>query len=210
MPRDKVPRQKDVSPIPAVTVPKNALAFGAGAMYYSLQGVSAPSTFNTVVASVFTGDWVANGWSLLGITTEGHTLTVDINSDAVEAAEYVDPLINVITGRTVTCEAEFQQIHLTNFKRMFNGGVLATAGSGTTLATTYTLPSIGTEVRCQLGWESTANDERWWALACFNTGSVAIKRQKGANNATLPVTFTFEPDATGQPVYFSSAGPLRG
>lgn len=196
--------------MPAVTVPKNALSFGAGAMYWSLQGVSLPSTFNTVASSVFTGDWVANGWSLLGITKEGHTLTVDLNSDAVEAAEYVDPLLNVITGRTITCEAEFQQIHLTNFKRMFNGGTLATSGAGTTLLTTYTLPSIGTETRCQLGWESTANDERWWAAAAFNTGSVGIQRKKGADNATLPVTFTFEPDASGQPVYFASAGTLRG
>lgn len=193
--------------MPAVTVPKNALAFGAGYLYWSLQGVSAPT--NTVVGSVFTDTWPA-GWNLLGVTKDGHTLNVGFESDAVEAAEYLDALLNVLTGRTVTMDAEFQQIHLTNFKRMFNGGTLATSGAGTTLLTTYTLPAIDGVIRCQLGWESTASDERWWAMACFNTGSVGIQRKKGAANATLPVTFTMEPDATGQPVYFASAGTLRG
>lgn len=146
----------------------------------------------------------------MGITTEGHTLTIDLNADAVEAAEYVDPLLNVITGRTISAAVELMQINLTNFKRAFNGGTLATSGAGTTLLTTYTLPSIGTEIRLQLGWESNDGTERWWAMQCFNTGSVGIQRKKGADVATLPVTWTMEPDASAQPVYFASAGTVRG
>jgi hypothetical protein len=193
--------------IPAITVPKNALAFGPGYLYYAALGVSAPT--NTVVGSVFTDTWPA-GWNALGITKEGHTLTVDLDTDAVEAAEYVDPLLNVVTGRTISAEMELQQINLTNFRRVFNGGTLSTSGSGTTLLTTYTLPSIGAEIRCQVGWESNDGTERWWAMQCFNTGSVGIQRQKGADNATLPVTFTMEPDGSSQPVYFAAAGTVRG
>lgn len=196
-----------MSPIPAVTVPKGALAFGAGYMYHSALGVSAPA--NTVVGSVFTDTWPV-GWNLLGVTREGHTVNVDFDSDTVDAAEYLDPLLNVLTSRTVTAEAEFMQIHLTNFKRVFNGGTLATSGAGTTLLSTFTLPQIGSEVRCQLGWESTDTTERWWAMQCFNTGSVGIQRKKGADNASLPVTFTMEPDASSQPIYFAGAGTNRG
>src|ERR1044072_7203467 len=98
--------------MPAITVPKNALSFGPGYLYYAALGVSAPT--NTVAGSVFTDSWPA-GWNPLGVTKEGHTLTVDIESDAVEAAEYVDPLLNVITGRTISAELEMQQISLTNF-----------------------------------------------------------------------------------------------
>lgn len=198
---------KDVSTIPAITVPKNALSFGPGYIYYAALGIAAPT--NTVVGSVFTDTWPA-GWNALGITREGHTLNVDINSDAVEAAEYVDPLLNVVTGRTITAEMELMQIQLTNFKRVFNGGTLSTSGAGTTLLSTYTLPSIGQEVRCQIGWEATDGTERWWAMQVFNTGSVGIQRKKGADNASLPVTWTFEPDASSQPVYFATAGALRG
>lgn len=194
--------------MPAITVPKSALSFGAGYLFYSNLGVGAAPT-NTIVGSVFTDSWPA-GWNALGVTREGHTLTVDLDSDAVEAAEYVDPLLNVITGRTVTAEMELMQINLTNFKRVFNGGTLSTSGSGTTLLSTYTLPTIGQEVRCQLGWEAVDNTERWWAMAAIQLGSVAIQRQKGADNASLPITWTFEPDASSQPVYFASAGTTRG
>lgn len=193
--------------MPAVTVPKGALAFGAGYLYYAALGVTVPT--NTVVGSVYTDTWPA-GWNLLGVTKEGHTLNIDINTDAVEAAEYVDPLLNVITGRTITAAMELYQIQLTNFKRVFNGGTLATTGAGTTLLTTYTLPTIGSEVRAHIGWESNDGTERWWAMQVFNTGSVGIQRKKGADNASLPITFTMEPDASSQPVYFASAGVIRG
>jgi len=128
----------------------------------------------------------------------------------VEAAEYLDPLLTVTTGRTISAEFELMNIHLTNFKRSFNGGTLATSGSGATLLSTYTLPSIGAETRCQLGWESVDGTERWWGMQCFQTGSVSIQRQKGADNASLPLTFNFEPDAASQPIYFASAGTVRG
>lgn len=193
--------------MPAITVPKNALAFGAGYLYLSALGISAPT--NTVVGSVFTDTWPV-GWNPLGITKEGHTLNINFDSDQVEAAEYIDPLLNVLTGRTITTETELMQINLTTFKKAFNGGTLATTGAGTTLLTTYTLPQIGQEVRQQLGWEAVDGTERWWAMQVFNIGSVGIQRKKGADNATLPLTYTLEPDSSGQPVYFASAGPIRG
>ena len=193
--------------MPAIVVPKTALSFGAGYTYVSALGVAAPT--NTVAGSVFTDAWPAN-WFPWGVTREGHTLNVEIDTETVEAAEYLDPLLTVTTGRSVSVEMELMQVHLTNFKRVFNDGTLSTSGAGATLLTTLTLPAIGGEVRCQLGWESTDNTERWWGMQCFQTGSVAINRQKGADNASLPVTFNFEPDASSQPIYFASAGVTRG
>jgi hypothetical protein len=193
--------------MPAVTVPKGALSFGAGYLYYADLGVSAPT--NTVAGSVFTDTWPV-GWNLFGVTREGHTLNVEIDTEGVEAAEYLDPLLTVTTGRTITAEFEIMQIHLTNFRRAFNGGTKGTTGSGATLLTTYTLPAIGAEVRCQIGWEAVDNTERWWGMQCFQTGGVGIQRQKGADNASLPLTYTMEPDASSQPIYFASAGVNRG
>ena len=193
--------------IPGIVVPKNALSFGPGYLYYAALGVSAPT--NTVAGSVFTDSWPA-GWSPLGVTREGHTLNIDIDTEAVEAAEYVDALLNVVTGRTVTAEMELMQVNLTNFRRALNGGTLSTSGAGATLLTTFTLPNIGSEVRAQIGWESTDGTERWWAMQAFNTGSLSVQRQKGADNASLPITWTFEPDASSQPIYFASAGTVRG
>ena len=194
--------------MPAVVVPKGALSFGAGALFYSNLGAATAPT-NTVAGSVFT-DAMAAGWNLLGVSREGHTLNVEYESDTVEAAEYLDPLLNVITSRNIGMEVDLMQIHMTNFKRVFNGGTLSTSGSGATLLSTYTLPKIGQEVRCQLAWEASDYTERWWGMQCFQVGEVSIQRRKGSDNASLPVTFNMEPDGSGEPIYFASAGTTRG
>lgn len=193
--------------MPSVVVPKNSLSFGSGYLFVAALGVTAPA--NTVAGSVFTDTWPV-GWNLWGVTREGHTLNVEIESEPVEAAEYLDPLINITTGRTLSTEFDAMQVNLTTFRRAFNGGTLGTSGSGATLLSTYTLPAIGAETRCQIGWEAVDNTERWWSMQAFQTGAVAIQRRKGADNASLPLTFTLEPDASSQPIYFAAAGVNRG
>ena len=194
--------------MPAAIAPKSALSFGAGWMYYGLAGVAWP--LNTVAGSVFTDVPNPANWTLFGVTREGHELTVDLNVDPVEAAEYLEPIVNVTTGRTVTVSADFMQINATMMKRVFNGGSLVTSGAGATLLTTYKLPVIGAETRAQLFWESSDSTERWVAGQVFQTGSIQINRKKGAANASLPAEFTFEPDANGDPFVQFNAGVLRG
>lgn len=192
--------------MPSATVPKNALALGAGYLYFGALGTSEPGW--TVTGSVFTDPWT--GWSLLGITREGHEFTYDINTDTIDAAEYLDPLLYVTTGRTAGIAFDLMQVHATNFKRALNGGTLSTTGSGTTLRSTYRAPAVGFEVRCMLGWESTANDERLLIEQAFQIGSVKINRKKGADNASIPVEFRCEIASSGDPFRYETAGALRG
>ena len=192
--------------MPAAVVPKNALSFGAGYLYYSALGVSEPGW--TVTGSAFVDPWT--GWSLLGVTREGHELTYEINTEPIEAAEYLDPLLYVTTGRSSGMSFDLMQVHATNFRRALNGGQLSTAGSGTTLRTTLRPPVVGAEIRCQLGWESTDNTERIIALQAFQSGTITINRRKGADNASIPVEFRFEIDTNGDPFRYEAAGTLRG
>lgn len=193
--------------MPAATVPKTALSLGAGYLYHAALATSFPA--NTVVGSVFTDAWPA-GWNLLGITREGHTFSYQLNSEPVEAAEYLDAITNVTTGRTVGMTFDLLQFHLTNLKRALNGGTLSTSGSGTTLLSTYTPPAIGEEVRSLIGWESTDNTERVILPQAFQIGNVEISRRKGANPASLPVDWRAEPDSSGFPFYHYAAGTVRG
>lgn len=193
--------------MPAVAVPKNALSFGAGYLYYADPGISFPA--NTVAGSVFTDAWPA-GWFLLGITKEGHEWNYEINTEAVEAAEYLDALANVTTGRTSGINFEMMQVHATNMKRALNGGTLVTTGAGATLRSRYTPPKVGQETRCQIGWESQDLTERLVAESAFQVGSLTVARKKGADVATLPVEFRFEPNAAGDPFTYDTAGALRG
>lgn len=193
--------------MPAATVPKNAIAQGAGYLYYAALGSAMPA--NTVVGSVFTDVW-PGAYFLLGVTKDGSEFDYTINVDQIEAAEYLDPLIYVTTGRVASIKFELMQIHATNMKRVINGGSLTTSGSGTTLLSTYTPPAPGAEIRCVIGWEAQDNTERLVFEQAFQVGSLTVSRKKGSDNATLPVEFRGEVAASGFPFQYFTAGTLRG
>ena len=196
--------------MPSMVAPKNALSFGSGWLMAGDPGVAWPTGGGTASGGVFTDVPNPALWFLIGVTREGHEMTVDLSTEGVEAAEYLPPLLTVTTGRTVTVACDMMQIHRANFRRAFNGGTITTAGSAGTLITTYKLPTIGGEQRMQLLWESTDSTERWIAGSVFQTGSVSISRRKGADNASLPVEFTLEPDANGDEFVQYFAGATRG
>ncbi|MFJ8690279.1 phage tail tube protein [Micromonospora wenchangensis] len=193
--------------MPAAVAPKNALSFGAGWLYWAPLGTSVPAC--TVSGSVFTDTWPV-GWVLLGVTREGHEFNYELSTEDVEAAEYLDPIATVTTGRTAGMSFEMMQIHATNLKRALNGGTIATSGSGATLRSELTPPAMGQETRCMLGWESQDLTERLYAEQAFQTGSLSIARRKGADNAGLPTEWRFEPAADGNPYHHIFAGAVRG
>src|SRR5438034_1269733 len=99
--------------------PKTAFAIGAGRLYHAPLATALPSF--TVTASVFT-DTTWTGWSLLGITKNGHELNYNLAVGQIDAEEYLDPIQYVTTGRTSGMKFELQQIHATNIRKMLNAG----------------------------------------------------------------------------------------
>lgn len=193
------------------TVPKNALAIGAGVLYSAALGTAIPA--NTVVGGVFTDLWATAGaWLPIGITKNGHELTYAPKVDEIVAEEYLDPIAYTTTGRSSGVKFELMQVNMTNWKRMVNGGsgAVTTTGSGTTLLSTGILPGPGQEVRCALGWESDDGTERWVAEQCLQSGTLSVKRQKGANVGTFTAEFNFEIGASGRPFTPYGAGTTRG
>ena len=193
--------------MPAVVVPKNAIATGPGYLYIAPLATALPT--NTVVGSVFTDTW-PGGWNLFGITKQGSEFDYTITTDIIEAAEYFDPLLIVTTARAASMIFELQQVNATTLKNAINGGSLATTGATTTLLSTYTPPAPGSEVRQMIGWESQDNTERLVMEQCLQTGVIKMSRQKGSANATIPVEFHAELPASGFPFRYWSAGTIRG
>lgn len=195
--------------MPAIVVPADAAQYGAGYLYKAPLGTAAP--VNTVAGSKFTDAWPA-AWIPVGITREGHEFSYQINTDTVEAAEYLDPLKIVSTGRSIGVAFEMMQLHLGNIKTAINAGTgttTATSGTGATALTTLTPPVVGQEVRIALGWESEDATERWLWYQCFQTGQITIGRHKGAANAGIPVEFGVEQPSTGSPFAAFTAGTVR-
>lgn len=194
------------------TVPRNALAIGAGVLYGAAAGTAFPA--NTVSGSVFTDLWATAGaWVPVGITKSGHELTYAPKVDPIEAEEYLDVVQYVTSGRTSGVKFELMQMHAQNWKRVINGGgsSVTTSGSGATLLSTVVLPAPGQEVRCMLGWESDDSTERWVAESCLQVGTVSVKRGKGANVGTFAAEFNFEiGSVTGRPFTPYGAGTIRG
>jgi hypothetical protein len=192
----------------ALTHPVPTIATDPGYLLYAPLGTAEPT--HAVTASVFSDDWTAvSGWIVLGDTEEGHNFDWSISTENVESAEHLDPLRIVSTGREGKVSFALVSIHSNNLKRALNGGTLTTTGSTTTTMTTYTPPALGQEVRCMLGWESEDHTERYVWYQCLQSGSVSIARKKGANKATLPVEFSLEVPASGNPFKHISAGVAR-
>jgi hypothetical protein len=137
------------------------------------------------------------GWVLLGYTDAGSEFDYALAVDQVNVAEELDPVSNQTTGRTSSLKFAASQMTVTNLKMAMNGGVV-TVGTG---IATFEPPDLGTEVRTMIGWEAEDHTERWVYRQCFQTGTLAITRAKGAANATLPVEFSLEKPATGLRLY---------
>jgi hypothetical protein len=193
--------------MPAVAVPKNALARDPGYLYVANLGTSLPA--NTVAGSVFTDAW-PSGWNLFGITRDGSEFDYTLTTGTIDAAEYYDPLVVVTTGRATSLKAELIQVHATNMKRAINGGNLTVTGSGATQLNTLTPPAVGAEIRQMIGWESQDSTERLVMEQVFQTGTLTILRRKGVDNAGLTVDYTAEIPASGFPFQYFTAGTLRG
>jgi hypothetical protein len=195
--------------MPAIVVPSTVPQYGAGYLYKAPLGTAIPT--NTVIASVFTDVWAA-AWIPVGITREGSEFSYKIDTDQVLAAEYLDPLKIVTTGRSASVTFEMLQIHLGNLKTAFNGGTgTTTAVSGTTSTTLTKLgpPVVGQELRVMLGWESEDATERWIYYQCIQQGEVRIGRRKGSANAGIPVEFGLEQPSAGNPFDVFTAGVAR-
>jgi hypothetical protein len=186
------------------TVPKDMIAKGPGTLFYSDPGAAEPDP--TVAGNVFSvNTWT--GWSQWGITASGSEWTIDVSSDPIQAAEYLDDLDQVMTGRVVSVKFELMRITAALAVRFLNRPTPSTTGSGATKRTRVKMPSLGAELPSQVGWQATDDQERIVGLNALQIGSLVLPRRKGADVAKLPVEFKLLPDTNGEPFLWDFAGP---
>jgi hypothetical protein len=178
-----------------ITLPKPLYSIGAGYLLGAVIGTTEPTS--TVSGGVFTDTWPV-GWNLLGATDQGNVFNYQINTEPVDAAEFLDPLGYETESRAGRLEAALISINASNMAYALNGGTKTTTGSGATLKTVVKPPAPGNEIRIMLGWESRDAKERYVIRQAFQGGEIAINRGKGAGNkAKIPVSFMFEIPDTG-------------
>lgn len=191
---------------PAIATP--LLATDPGFLWWAPLGTAEPT--HAVTGSVFSDALTsATGWIQLGATEEGHNFNFQTTFDTVTVAEILDPIKYVTTGRSGSVAFALSNFTMANVKRALNGGTVTTTGSGATTMSTYVPPKLGAEVRSLLLWESQDFTERLLCYQVINTGQVSIARRKGADNAALPIEFSLEVPAGGDPFKYITAGTAR-
>lgn len=157
--------------------------YGAGTLYIAALGSTEPTSISTAWDQAFIK---------LGFTEAGSTFTYTPAVTALDVAETYDIIKNIVTGRTMKLAFSLAEMTYTHLVAALNGGVVAAPGGNVT----FEPPDLGSEVRVMFGWDSLDLQERWIFRQCFQTGAVAIARQKTAKYL-LPVDFTLEAPATG-------------
>jgi hypothetical protein len=193
--------------VPTFTLPTTPLQKGPGTLFWAPPGTALPDM--TVAGSVYTVNaWT--GWSKWGPTMSGSEFNYDLKTTPIQVAEFLDDIDQVTEGRVVSMKFEVVLITATNFVRALNRPVPTTTGSGATLNTTVTAPTLGAEQYCMIGWQSTDDTERMTAAVALQIGSLSVKRDKGAKIATYALEYKFFPDSNGQPFVETFASAARG
>jgi len=170
------------------------ISLGPGLLYWAPAGTVDPTT--AVTGSIIS-DTLPVAWKQIGYTENGSEFSYELTSEDVNVAEAFDPISHKTTGRSGTISFEMAEITAKNLVLALNGGTVTNSGTGATAMWTYEPPVPGTEVRVALLWQSDDSLERWIFRQVFQTGSVTVGRRRGADKATVPVTFSLEIPATG-------------
>lgn len=191
----------------APTVPNDSIVLGPGVLLKAPVGTSLPT--HTVAGSKFTDTWPV-GWNAVGVTETGHEWTYQPSTGTVEVAEYLYPLRIVTTGVQIGVNFQLSQITAKNYAFALNGGTYTLlSGTGATSLSKVSPPTVGSEVRTMLGWESDDGTERVVWYQAFQGGQITVGHRKGAENAFIPLGFQVEQPTSGNPFDIWIAGTTR-
>lgn len=193
--------------MPGTTATPNVLT-DAGYLFVAPIGTAEPTM--TVVGSKFTTSWTG-GWLSLGATENGSEFDYSIKTAAITVEEFYDPIRYSTTERSGSLVFAMANYALTNVSYAMNGigTTVPVSGSGSTLLTSFTPPTVGSETRVMLGWESLDNTVRIVMYQCINSGTVKMAFKKAPALATVACTFNFEIPTTGLPFKMYGAGTNR-
>lgn len=169
-------------PAPSLVKNPTQVKLGPGLIVTAL--VSA--TFPTLTATASKFDTAFVGWSSIGYTDEGATLTFNRESEDVEVAEEDNPLKRIGTKVGVSLAFSASGINELNIQRANAGGTWSTvSGTGATQVRKYSPPQPKDQVRHMWAHIGQDLDEIFVIYQGYQTGEITINRRKGANKASL-------------------------
>ena len=178
-------------------LPVTKLLQEPGFLYWAPLATALPA--NTGSASGFSDIWPA-AWIPLGATESGSDFTYTPTVQPVMVAELYDPIAYRTTDRTSSLGFMLASVTAANLTKMLNGAVNVVTGVAPLAVTTISPPVVGSEVRCQLGWESYDSSMRLVGFQVLNGGAMKMAFNKAPAKTTLPWMGNFETPGSGTAV----------
>jgi hypothetical protein len=193
--------------MPTVATPY--LMMDPGFLWWAPANTSFPSLGGTASGAVFT-DSPSVTFHEIGATEAGYTFTYTQSIEAINVAEFADPVKWRTTARQGSMAFNITDFTLTNLSRSMNGGTISTmSGAGATLVSKWVPPAVGNETRASLMWQSLDGTMRIFMYQTVQVNQMETAFKKAPDFAVLPCEFRFEIDASGNIFDVYSAGPTR-
>lgn len=193
--------------MPTVLTPN--LMIDPGFLWYAPAATAFPSGGGTVSGSVFTDSPSASFYEI-GATEAGYTFTYSQSIEAINVAEFYDPVKWRTTSRQGSFMFNMADYTLKNIQRALNGGSLTTvSGTGATAINKWVPPVVGQETRAALMWQSLDATMRIFMYQTVQVNEIQSAFKKAPDFAVIPCEFRFEIDASGNIFEVYSAGTTR-
>lgn len=131
-------------------------------------------------------------WTNLGYTEGGHTFNAEVNIEAINVAESLEPIRYEATSREMTVTFALAEITARNLQIAMNGGTITLSGSGASQIATFEPPDLGQETRVMLGWEADDAKERFVWRRCIQGAGFNMARAKAPDKTTISMEFRVE------------------
>jgi hypothetical protein len=182
-----------------------------GFLWLAPANTAFPTLGGTASGSIFT-DSPSVTFYEIGATEAGYTFSYSQTIEAINVAEFADPVKWRTTARQGSMAFNMADYTLKNVQRSMNGGTLTlasgTQGTGNAV-NKWTPPAVGSETRAALLWQSLDGTMRIFMYQTVQVNEMETAFKKAPDFAVLPCEFRFEIDASGNIFEVYTAGPTR-
>jgi hypothetical protein len=163
--------------------------YGLGIVFTAPQGTALPSDQNLGVGS----SWISGGWSYIGATDAGVTLTWTPSVVDIAIEEQPTPVAKIVDKSTLELSFNFSEETLTNLNTAYGGaGTIAVTAAGagqpgkSVLSMSLNFPTLACAVigKNQFGFARVLS-----VPGVMSSGTVATSYRRAANQRLYPCTF---------------------
>lgn len=162
--------------------------YGVGVLFIAPVGTAVPSDQNLGVGS----SWVSGGWSYIGATDQGVSLTFNPTTTDIRIEEQQTPVAALVDQVTMEVTTSLSEETLANINVAWgNGGTVSVTAAGASQPgkSVLTLSTSFASLACALIGKNQLGFARVLSIPIvMSAGSVKTDYRRAANNRSYPLT----------------------